>query len=96
MFAAKMPPTRLSLATIRPLNYELAGRGITRCVRSHRCRSATFSRPTYLAPSHLFASVPPCSVSKSVANPLSDKDRRPAASVAYFMGNRHCPFFCDR
>lgn len=27
MFVAKMPPTRLSLATIRPLRYELAGRG---------------------------------------------------------------------
>ena len=41
-----------------------------------------FSRPTCLAPSRLFGSVPPCSVSKSVANPLSDKDSRPAASVA--------------
>jgi hypothetical protein len=30
-------------------------------------------------------------VSKSVANPLSDKDSRPAASVAFFMGNRHHP-----
>ncbi len=33
-----------------------------------------FSRPTCVAPSRLFASVPPCSVSKSVANPLTDKD----------------------
>ena len=29
-----------------------------------------FSRPTCLAPFCLFASVPPCSVSKSVANML--------------------------
>ena len=76
MFAAKMPPTRLSLATIRPLRYELAGRGLLRGVRSHSCRPATFSRPTCLAPSRLFASVPPCSVSKSVANPLGDKYSR--------------------
>jgi len=88
MFAATMPPTRLSLATIRPLRCELAGRCLSRYARSHSCRPATFSRPTCLAPSRLFASVPPCSVSKSVANPLSDKDSRPAASVAFFMGNR--------
>jgi hypothetical protein len=31
-------------------------------------------------------------VSKSVANPLSDKDSRPAASAAFFMGNRHYPW----
>jgi hypothetical protein len=83
MFAAKMPPTRRSLATIRPLRYELAGRCLPRYARSHSCRSATFSRSTCLAPSRLFASVLRCSVSKSVANPLSDKDSRAAASVAF-------------
>ena len=30
-------------------------------------------------------------MSKSVANPLRDKDSRPAASVAFFMGNHHDP-----
>jgi len=60
----------------------LAGRCLSRYARSHSGRPATFSRPTCLAPSRLFASVRPCSVSKSVANPLSDKDSRPAASVA--------------
>jgi hypothetical protein len=89
MFAAKMPPTRLSLATIRPLRYELAGRCLQQYARSHSCRPPTFSRSTCLAPSRLFASVPPCSVSKSVANPLSDKDGRLTALVAFFVGNRH-------
>jgi len=35
-----------------------------------------FSRPTCLAPSRLFASILACFVSKSVANPLSDKKSR--------------------
>jgi hypothetical protein len=66
---------------LQPLSYELAGRGLTRYARSHSCRPATFSRPTCLAPSRLFASVPPCSVSKSVANPLSDKDCGPCTGA---------------
>ena len=73
MFAAKMPPTRLSLATIRPLRYELTGRRLPQYARSHSCRSATFSRPACLASSRLFASVSSCYVSKSVANPPSHK-----------------------
>src|SRR5271166_2862655 len=56
-------------SNLRPLGYELAGRGLSRYARSHSCRPATFSRPTCLAPSRLFASVPPCSVAKSVAHP---------------------------
>ena len=52
----------------RPLGC-LTGRGLMQYARSHSCRSSTFSRPSYLAPSRLFASVPPCSVSKSVATP---------------------------
>jgi Winged helix-turn helix len=55
------------------LGYELTGRGLHHSARSHSCRSATFNRPTCLAPSRLVASVAPCSVSKSVANPRSDK-----------------------
>jgi len=47
----------------QPLGYELTGRGLMQYARSHSCRSSTFSRPSYLAPSRLFASVPPCSVS---------------------------------
>ena len=35
-----------------------------------------FSRPSCLAASRLFASVPPCCVSKSVATTLSDKCSR--------------------
>ena len=91
MFAAKMPPTRLSLATIRPLRYELTGRCLPRYARSHSCRPATFSRPTCLAPSRLFASVPPCSVSKSVANPLSDKDAADARAFRRAGLHRRLP-----
>ena len=75
----------------RPLGYELTCRGLLRWSRSHSCRSATFTRPRSLAASRLFASVPPCSVSKSVANPLSDKYSRPAVSDALFVDNRRYP-----
>ena len=76
-------------SNLRPLGYELTSGGLPQYARSHSCRSATFSRPTCLTTSRLFASVPPCSVSKSVANPLSDKDGRLTALVAFFVGNRH-------
>ena len=86
----------------RPLGYELTGRGPLQYARSHSCRSSTFSRPTCLAPSRLFASVPPCSVSKSVANPLSDK-YSPAASGGARVraglvadGVQFCDLYCDR
>ena len=68
-------------SNLRPLGYELTGRCLPRYARPHSCRPATFSRPTCLAPSRLFASVPPRSVSKSVANPLTDKDGRLAAMI---------------
>ena len=80
MFAAKVPPTRLSLAMIRAVGYELTGRGLTRCAPPHKCTSATFSRPSCPAVSRLFASVPRCSVSKSVAT-------TPRGS---FTGNHSC------
>jgi hypothetical protein len=45
MFAQKCRQRRRSLATIRPLRYELAGRGLPHYDRSHSCSSTTFSRP---------------------------------------------------
>jgi hypothetical protein len=73
------------------LGYELAGRRLPQHVRSRNRRPAMFSRPTCLAPSGLFASAPPCLVSKSVANPLSDKDSRLAVSGTFLMDDRHYP-----
>ncbi len=63
-------------SNLGPLGYELTRRGLAQYARSHSCRSATFSRPTCLATSRLFASIPPCSVSKSVATTLSGKSNR--------------------
>jgi hypothetical protein len=46
-----------------------------------------FSCPSCLAPSRLFASVPPCFVSKSVANPPSGKCSRLTVLGPFFMDN---------
>jgi hypothetical protein len=70
MFTAKMPPTRVSPATIRPLRYELAGGCLPLYARSHSCRSVLV-QPS--APSRQCAAVPPSIVSKSVANPGSNR-----------------------
>jgi hypothetical protein len=53
---------------MRPLGYERTGRSLPRYARSHTNRSTAFHRPTCLARSHLFASVAPRSVPKSVPN----------------------------
>jgi hypothetical protein len=63
-------------SNLRPLGYELTGRGLPLYAGSHISRSATFNRPTCLATSRLFASVPPCSVAKSVATTPSAKRSR--------------------
>ena len=68
------PRSHVSEAPAPP--YRLTGRGLPQHARSHSCTSATFSRPSSLAASRLFASVPPCSVSKSVATILSGKSNR--------------------
>jgi hypothetical protein len=49
-------------SNLRPLSYELAGYRLPQYIRFHYCSSATFSHPTCLASSLLFASVSPCSV----------------------------------
>ena len=67
---------------IRIRDLWLTGRGLLQYAPSHSCTSAMFSRPTCFAASHSFASVSPCSVSKSMAKPLSDNYSRPAVSGA--------------
>ena len=60
------PQTRQTISAQPSRNFGLTGRGLPRYARSHKSRSSTFNRPSCLAVSRLFASVPPCSVSKSV------------------------------
>jgi hypothetical protein len=81
---------------VRPLGYELAGRGLSRYARSHSCSSATFSRPRCLAASRLFAWVSRRSVSKSVANLLGDEYVASPSQARFFIDNqkymcRSCP-----
>ena len=76
------PVARGRPRTREPLGYELTSRRLQSPLGSHGCRSSTVSRPSCLAPSRLFASVPPCSVSKSVANTARSKVQQPRRLTA--------------
>ena len=84
------------LSNLRPLGYEVAGRGSTRRTPSHCSRSGRFGRLACVTASHLFAAVSRSSVPKSVPTTANSSSRRPRATVCMSQTCRTPPSLPSR
>ena len=73
------------------LSYELTGRGLPDCGRSHTFRSTAFHRSYCFTTSHLFAPNSPRSVPKSVPNTANTRFKNLPQGPGRIVGFQHRP-----